>query len=436
MTPVALLELVLALLAAAVLLSVIAGRLGLPPATAMVIGGMALALAPGVPSLDLDPNLIMVLFLPPLLLASAYFTAWRDFRAYLQPILLMSTGAVVFTTLCVGVAAHAIAPALPWAACFALGAIVSPPDAVAAKAVLARVNLPRRLLAVLEGESLVNDASGLVLYRFAVAATLTGGFSALHAASSFAWLTVGGIGLGLLAGLAVDAIFRRLADSHLIVVLSFLAAYGSYLLAEQLGASGVLAVVTCGIVMGWRQHEVLSALTRTEAQAVWGLVVFVLEALVFVLIGLSLRGVLARLGGDAAAIWTFAPMAIAVDRHGACLSVRVDISGRLPPARDRGAPRRTPAAPAACGSHRGELGRHARGREPSGGLGAAGRLSWSRHDPVFDLRRHSGDRARAGLDPGAAHRPSRPRSRAGGDRPTAQRSGCPHGGSGSLPTPA
>src|SRR3954453_7232382 len=178
MTSVALFELILGLLGAALLLSLAAGRLGFPPAAALVLGGMALAVAPGLPAFDLDPDLIMVLFLPPLLLESAYFTVWRDFRASLSPILSLSLGAVLFTTLVVGLVAHAMVPALPWAACFALGAIVSPPDAVAAKAVLARVALPRRMITVLEGESLVNDASGLVLYRFAVAAALTGSFSA------------------------------------------------------------------------------------------------------------------------------------------------------------------------------------------------------------------------------------------------------------------
>ena len=312
MSPVALLELVLVLLAAAILLSLIAGRLALPPAAALVIGGMALAILPGAPSLDLDPDLILVLFLPPLLLASAYFTVWRDFRAEWHPIMMLSIGAVVFTTFSVGAVARWIAPSLPWAACFALGAIVSPPDAVAAKAVLQRIHLPHRLMTILEGESLINDASGLVLYRFAVAAALTGSFSLADAAASFVWLSVAGVAIGLAVAWVADILFKRLADVHFIIVVSFLAAYASYIIAEKLHASGVLAVVACGILMGWRQHEVLDAQARTEAKTVWSLVVFILEALVFVLIGLSLRGVLMRMGGDVAGLWAGLPLAFGV----------------------------------------------------------------------------------------------------------------------------
>ena len=312
MSPVALLELVLVLLAAAILLSLVAGRLALPPAAALVIGGMVLAFLPGAPSLDLDPDLILVLFLPPLLLASAYFTVWRDFRAEWHPILMLSIGAVLFTTFSVGLVAHWIAPGLPWAACFALGAIVSPPDAVAAKAVLQRIHLPHRVLTILEGESLVNDASGLVLYRFAVAAALTGSFSLADAGASFVWLAIAGVAIGLATAMLADTLFRRLADVHYIIVVSFLASYASYIVAEKLHASGVLAVVACGILMGWRQHEVLDAQARTEANTVWSLVVFVLEALVFVLIGLSLRGVLLRMGGDLTALWAGLPLALGV----------------------------------------------------------------------------------------------------------------------------
>ncbi|CAA2160741.1 Sodium, potassium, lithium and rubidium/H(+) antiporter [Methylobacterium brachiatum] len=317
MTSVALFELILALLGAALLLSLVAGRLGFPPAAALVLGGMALAVAPGLPAFDLDPDLIMVLFLPPLLLESAYFTVWRDFRASLGPILSLSLGAVLFTTLVVGLVAHAVVPALPWAACFALGAIVSPPDAVAAKAVLARVALPRRLVTVLEGESLVNDASGLVLYRFAVAAALTGSFNAWAAAGSFAWLAVAGVAVGLACGLAVDALVRRLRDANAVTVLSFLASYA----AEEIHASGVLAVVACGLMMGGREHEAFDAHVRRHAVAVWEFVVFVLEALVFVLIGLALRGVLARTGGELGPLATGLPLAVTVTA--ACVVARL-----------------------------------------------------------------------------------------------------------------
>ena len=321
MTPVALFELVLALLAAGLALSLVAERLGFPPAAALVLGGMALAVAPGLPAFDLDPDLIMVLFLPPLLLESAYFTVWRDFRAELRPILSLSLGAVVFTTLVVGLSARAVVPDLPWAACFALGAIVSPPDAVVAKAVLARISLPRRMTTILEGESLVNDASGLVLYRFAVAAALTGGFSAWAAAGSFAWLVAAGVAVGLICGLGTNWLMGRLRDADAVTMVSFLAAYAAYLAAEEVHASGVLATVTCGLVLGAREHETFDAHTRTHAAAVWAFVVSVLEALVFVLIGLALRGVLARMGGDLAALSAGLPLAVAVTA--ACVLARL-----------------------------------------------------------------------------------------------------------------
>ena len=196
--------------------------------------------------------------------------------------------------------AHLVVSSLPWTACFALGAIVSPPDAVAAKAVLQGLSLPRRVVALLEGESLVNDASGLVLYRFAVAAALTGTFSLGQATLSFGALATGGVLAGATFGFAAASLLARLRDVHLSILGSFLAAWGSYIGGEALGVSGVLSTVACGLVMGTRQHATLGAVARTQARAVWNVVVFVLESLVFILIGLSLRGVLQRLGGYSA----------------------------------------------------------------------------------------------------------------------------------------
>ena len=294
MTPVGLFELVLALLAGALALSALASRTALPPAAALVVGGMVLAVAPGVPAFDLDPDLILVLFLPPLLMASAYETAWRDFRAAMVPILFLAIGAVAFTTFCVGWAVHLVAPELPLAACFTLGAIVSPPDAVAAKAVLQRLTLPRRLTTILEGESLVNDASGLVLYRFSVAAAMTGSFSAPQAIGRFAWLALGGIAVGLVMGILVIELLRRIRQADLAIALTLIVSWAVYILAERLGASGVLAVVASGIVFGIHQHETFEAATRVRAAAVWEFLVYVLEAFVFVLIGLALRGILGR----------------------------------------------------------------------------------------------------------------------------------------------
>ena len=297
MTPLDFFELILLLMGIVVALELAARRLRLPPAAALIVGGVVLALIPGTPNLQLNPDLALVLFLPPLLVGDAFFTVWRDFRANLIIILQLAIGAVAFTTFLVGVVAHLVVPGLPWAACFALGAIVSPPDAVAAKAVLQNVRLPQRLNVLLEGESLVNDASGLVLYRFAVVASLTGAFSATQAAVSFVTVAVGGIVVGLAAGFAVSWVLRRLRDPTLSVIVSLLWAWGAYIGGEALHVSGVLAAVSCGLLMGWQQHSVLSAETRLQARAVWDTVTFVLESMVFILIGLSLRGVLERLGG-------------------------------------------------------------------------------------------------------------------------------------------
>jgi Na+/H+ antiporter len=312
MTPVARFELVLILMAAVIVLELLARRLRMPPAAAFILGGIALALIPGTPDVELDPDLVLVLFLPPLLLAGAYFTVWRDFHANLRIILQLAIGAVAFTTAAVGIVAHWMYPALPWAACFALGAIVSPPDAVSAKAVLQRLSLPPRVTVLLEGESLVNDATGLVLYRFAVTAALTGAFSAGHAVLSFGGLAIGGVALGLGFGWLVALLLQRMRDPTLSVIASFLVAWISYIVGDWLHVSGVLSTVACGVVMGIRQHTVLSAATRAQAGATWEVIGFILESLIFILIGLSLRSVLQRLGGNWHAIAALMPAAWAI----------------------------------------------------------------------------------------------------------------------------
>jgi CPA1 family monovalent cation:H+ antiporter len=310
MSPVAQLELVLCLLLAVVGLELAARRLRLPPAAAFIVGGIALALTPGSPDIVLDPDLVIVLFLPPLLMSGAYFTVWREFRENLSGILLLAIGAVAFTTLVVGLIAHLVMPTLPWAVCFALGAIVSPPDAVAAEAVLEGLNLPRRMSALLQGESLLNDAAGLVLFRFAVAAALTGAFSLGEATLTFGVLIIGGVLIGTAVGLVGVYTLRRLQDSQLAITTTLLLPWAAYIGGERLHASGVLATVTTGLIVGWRQHTTFSAGTRLRATAVWAVLVFLLESLVFILIGLSLRGVLARLGGAPEAMQTLlAPIA-------------------------------------------------------------------------------------------------------------------------------
>ena len=192
-------------------------------------------------------------------------------------------------------------PDLPLAACFALGAIVSPPDAVAAKAVLSGLSLPARVVTLLEGESLLNNATGLVLYKIAVVAALTGTFSGAGAAGSFALLILGGVAVGIACGYAASALIGRFLDGELGVAASFLTAWGSYILGERLHVSGVLATVACGIVMGGRQDASLDAEQRFRSQAVWEVISFILESLIFILIGLSLRSVLDRMDPGAIA---------------------------------------------------------------------------------------------------------------------------------------
>ena len=276
----------------------LAARLSIPPAVVLLCGGSVIALVGGHTghgAIGMDPNLVLVAVMPPLLMSSAFYTAWGDFRREVAAISSLVLGAVAFTTVAVAVVVHAAAPSLAWPACFALGAIVSPPDAVAAKAMLQRAPLPSRLVTVLEGESLVNDASGLLLYQMAIAAALAGQFTATHAATVFVMLSVVGVAVGVACGYAMTWVVCRLRDPMLSIVLTFLMAWASYAVAERLGGSGVLSVVACGLVLGVHQHEAFDAHTRIKAEATWEAVVFVLDALVFILIGLALHGIVARM---------------------------------------------------------------------------------------------------------------------------------------------
>ncbi|MES2989397.1 MAG: sodium:proton antiporter, partial [Pseudomonadota bacterium] len=235
--------------------------------------------------------------LPPLLVAGAYSTALGRFRRHLPGILSLSIGAVVFTTLAVGLVVHWLIPELPLPACFALGAIVSPPDAVSARAVLKDVTLPRRLTALLEGESLINDATGLILFRFAVVATLSGVFDAGEAVGMFFMVAIGGVIVGAAVGALWVFLAKKLRDRMLIIVATTLLGWTAYLAGEALHVSGVIAVVTAGLILGWFQHTVMSASVRLIGGSFWQIQSFILEAMVFILIGFSLRGALERIGG-------------------------------------------------------------------------------------------------------------------------------------------
>lgn len=293
-------ELILALLAMVTGLYWLALKLRLPPATALLVGGGALAFVPGLPEFSLDPELALVLFLPPLLVDGAYSTALGRFSRHLPGILSLAVGAVVFTTLAVGLVVHWLVPVLPLPACFALGAIVSPPDAVSARAILKGVPLPRRLTALLEGESLLNDATGLILFRFAVAATLSGVFNAGEAVGMFFMVATGGVLVGGAVGALWVVLAKKLHDRMLIIVATTLLGWTAYLAGEALHVSGVIAAVTAGLILGWFQHTVMSASVRLIGGSFWQIQTFILEAMVFILIGFSLRGALDRIGGTEA----------------------------------------------------------------------------------------------------------------------------------------
>ena len=293
-------EAVLAMMAACVALAVLARLAGLPYAVVLILAGSAIAFIPGLPDVTLNPELALAFFLPPLLQASAFRTDWNAFRRNLRPILLLAVGCVVFTAFAIGWVARLLIPEMPWAAAIALGAILAPPDAVAAAAVLQRLNLPRRIVTVLEGESLVNDASALVIYRFAIAAMAAGSFVPHEAVGSFFLLGLGGIAAGWAMGWAALWAIGRLKDTLLETAVSFIACYTAYLAAEALHLSGVMAVVTTGIMLGRAQHRVFSARTRLEARAVWQFVEFVLTSLIFILIGLQLNDIVSRLGDRSA----------------------------------------------------------------------------------------------------------------------------------------
>ena len=305
-----LLQVVLFLMLCSVALGWVARHFNFPYPIALVIGGSALGFLPDLPQLPFDPQLILVLVLPPILYQAALMTSWRDFKANIRPISLLAIGLVVATTITVGVALKLLIPGIPWAAAFVLGAIVSPPDAVAATTILSRLNIPRRVATVLEGESLVNDASGLVLYKFAVAAVLTGAFSLLDASVQFVVIAIGGVAIGMLMGLLFVFIHRGLGDTFIEVLTTLMVPYITYILAESLHLSGVLAVVAAGIVRGRFSPEIVSAEMRILARSVWNILVFMLNSLIFILIGLQLSAALSRLKGFSG--WDLAAYSLAI----------------------------------------------------------------------------------------------------------------------------
>ncbi|MPY50200.1 Na+/H+ antiporter [Streptomyces acidicola] len=285
----------LLLVAGSVAVAGAARRTPVPPPLLLVAAGLAVSYVPGVPEYTLDPHVVLPLILPPLLYTAATESSYLDLRAQLRPVALLSVGYVLFATLVVGWAAYLIVPGLPLTAALVLGAVVAPPDAVAATAVARRVGLPSRITTILQGESLVNDATAITAYRVALAAAIGEGATWAGAIGEFVLAAFGGIAVGLLLMVPIQWLRTHLKEALLQNTLSLLIPFVAYGLAEWVHASGVLAVVVVGLYLGFRNWQVDFA-TRLQEEAVWKMVGFLLESAVFALIGLQLQVVLRGLG--------------------------------------------------------------------------------------------------------------------------------------------
>jgi monovalent cation/hydrogen antiporter len=290
---------VFGLLLAIAALAVLARVVRVPYPVTLVLGGAAIGFLPGVPSVELDPDLVLLIFLPPLLYGAAFFTSVRDLRRNAKPIAELSIPLVLVTMAAVALVAHEVI-GLDWGPAFVLGAIVSPTDAVAPAEIMRRIGAPRRLITIVEGENLTNDWTALVLYRFAIAAVVTGSFSLWEAIPEFVATGVGGVAIGLVAGRIIREVRSRIDDPPTEITISLLSGYVAYLPAEELGLSGVIAAVTVGLYMGWHTPQLTTPLMRLQGVAVWEILTFILNGLLFLLVGLQLPGILDGLSGISA----------------------------------------------------------------------------------------------------------------------------------------
>jgi Na+/H+ antiporter len=287
----------LAVLAAVSVLLVVAYHSQIPYPILLVVGGAGLGFVPGVPDVQLDPDLVLVIVLPPLLYAAAFFSSLRELRDNLREISMLAIGLVIFTMAGVAVVAHEVIDGMSWEAAFVLGAVVSPTDPVAASSIAARAGAPRRYVTIVEGESLVNDSTALVAYKFAVAAVATGSFSMAEAGGRFVLNAIVGIAIGIAVGFVIAKLRKTLDDAPTEITISLVTPYFAYLPAEALGVSAVLAAVTAGIYLGWHSPELITPATRIQAFSVWEILVFVLNAVLFVLVGLQLPSVIDGISG-------------------------------------------------------------------------------------------------------------------------------------------
>src|SRR5207249_1767400 len=283
--------LILICLVAVALLAIVARKLPIPYPILLTIGSGVLALIPTLPAIHLYPKLVFNLFLPPLIYPAAVYTSWRDFRTNLRPIILLATVLVLATMAATAYVFHALV-GLPLAVGFVFGALISPPDAVAALSITQNLRVPRKIIVILEGESLVNDATSFISFRFAVAAVMTGAFSLGQASLQFLFAAVGGVAVGLAVGWLATQVQKRLDDPPVQTMFSLLTPYIAYFSGDKLHVSGILAVVIAGIYYGWQAPRILRGRMRLQALPVWEMVVFILSGLLFMLIGLQLRGVI------------------------------------------------------------------------------------------------------------------------------------------------
>src|SRR5262245_55372288 len=282
--------LMLAVLAAA---AVVAQRLKTAPSIILMIAGIGMALVPGLPTITLAPEIVLLVILPPLIYSAGVAMSWREFKFNLRPITLLAFGCVVFTTCAVAAVAHYVLK-FEWAVGFVLGAIVAPPDVVAPLAIARRLGLPRRVLVILEGEGLSNDATALVLYRFAVAAAVTGAFSLPKASGAFAMIVVGEIFYGIAVGWLSLRLRQWAHEPRVEITLSLMTPYLAFWVPEHLGGSGVLATVACGLYVSWNGPRLISSATRLQGIFFWDLLVYLVEGLVFLITGLEARALIEK----------------------------------------------------------------------------------------------------------------------------------------------
>ncbi len=289
---------VIILLAVITALAEVTDKIKVPYPILLVLAGIGIGFIPGLPEISIDPEIVFLVFLPPVLYAAAWTTSWPDFKKAKRPITLLAIGCVIFTTCAVAWIAHLFIPNLGWPECFVLGAIISPPDAVAATSATKGLPIPKRVVTVLEGESLVNDATGLIAYKYAVAAVVTGSFYVWEASIQFFWVAGAGIAIGLVLGFIFKFIHKSTPHNPTTdTTLTFMAPFVAYLLAESVHVSGVLAVVTAGLFLSWNSSEIFSQQTRLQANASWNTVIFILNGIIFILIGLQLPSIVRNVEG-------------------------------------------------------------------------------------------------------------------------------------------